>query len=230
MVEDNNGTIWFATSGGLSSYDGENWKQYTTENGLAHNSVNALLADSSGKLWCATSGGISIIDSTKITSYTIENGLSSNECYFVAEKDSLFYIGTDKGLNRFYGEKFWVHTVEDAPSLNEMDVHFQDSRGNLWFYGSNWNGVMKFDITADNIHPPPVHITRIQLFEKTIDPADEQEFTYEENYFRFDFTGICFTAPEKVTYKYKLEGLDKDWLETAERSTAYPFPHYLSSN
>jgi signal transduction histidine kinase len=49
-------------------------------------------------------------------------------------------------------------------------------------------------------------------------------------HFEFDYAGLSFVSPQKVRYRYKLEGFDHDWTEAGARRTAYytniPAGHY----
>jgi DNA-binding NtrC family response regulator/ligand-binding sensor domain-containing protein len=232
IFEDRQGNLWFITGNGLTCFDGENWKTYTAEDGLAHSPIWAIYEDTSGALWIGTrGGGIISFDGTGFTNYTTEQGLSSNICELIIEHDGYLYFGTPKGLNRFDGEKFKVYTANDGlASTSVTKGHkgayggfFKDSKGNLWF--ASESGVTRFDPSLDrpNLVPPPVHITRLRILEEDRTVTSGLELGYEENSLRIDYIGICFTSPEQVIYNYKLEGLDKDWLETTEHSMYYPY-------
>ena len=54
--------MWFGTAGGISYYDGTGFKNFTTEDGLAHNSVHAVYQDKDGVMWLGTSEGVSRYD------------------------------------------------------------------------------------------------------------------------------------------------------------------------
>jgi signal transduction histidine kinase len=80
-----------------------------------------------------------------------------------------------------------------------------------------------------NLTPPPVHITRFRIFEQDTAFIDGIKLKHDKNYLRFDFVGLCLTAPETVDYKYKLEGIDKDWKNSNIRTVQYtslPPGHY----
>lgn len=58
ILEDRQGYLWFATSGGgVSRYNGQTFRQFTTQDGLAHNNVWAILKAQDGSLWFGTRGG-----------------------------------------------------------------------------------------------------------------------------------------------------------------------------
>lgn len=61
----NDGTIWFGTPAGITSFDGEDWNSYTESDGLSNKEVNDIAIDVAGKVWVATNNGISVFDGSQ---------------------------------------------------------------------------------------------------------------------------------------------------------------------
>ncbi|MCP4726258.1 MAG: GHKL domain-containing protein, partial [bacterium] len=228
IFKDSRGVLWFGTHGGVSRFDGTDFSDYTDQEGLIDNRIHAIYEDDEGIIWFATDGGLSQFNGTEFRNFTTGQGLSSNVCYFIVREKDYYYIGTNKGLNRFDGERFKIYTSKDGLGSNVLGVHLLDSHNNLWLGSGQsgfWNGVSMFDLSLDksNDSAPPVHITRLRIFENDTTVVDGHRFNHDENYMKFDFVGLCFTSPEEVMYEYMLEGLDKDWIRTGERSVAYPY-------
>lgn len=72
IVKDLNGIMWFGTSAGLTSFDGDSWKSYTTSDGLAGNNILSMAADSDGSLWIGTDNGVSHFNGTVWVNYRAE--------------------------------------------------------------------------------------------------------------------------------------------------------------
>jgi hypothetical protein len=108
-VCDSEGNIWFATQGGgVSKYDGKSFITYTTEQGLANNTVRSIAADKSGNLWFGTyGGGVSKYDGKSFITYTIEQGLANNYVISIAEdKSGNLWLGTDGGgVSKYDGNR-----------------------------------------------------------------------------------------------------------------------------
>ena len=66
---DNQGNKWCSNSVGVSKFDGTNWTTYTTEDGLASDEVNCIIADKQGNIWVGTNKGISKFDGMAWTNY-----------------------------------------------------------------------------------------------------------------------------------------------------------------
>ncbi|MDH3786085.1 MAG: response regulator, partial [Acidobacteriota bacterium] len=84
------------------------------------------------------------------------------------------------------------------------------------------NGATRYSPGAyrRNLVPPLTHIAGMQIFLEPIAVMNDLELGYRDNHVTFDFVGISMTAPDRVRYRYKLEGLDNDWLATTDASSA----------
>ena len=99
---DDNDVKWFGTwGGGVSSFDGQTWKNYTTEDGLADNIVYAIAIDRKGVMWFGTHRGASRFDGQTWRNYTTENGLIGNDVYAIAvDVDQDKWFGQKGGVTR----------------------------------------------------------------------------------------------------------------------------------
>ena len=105
MVIDSNNTKWFGTwGGGVSRFDGKSWKNYTKDEGLGGNFVNALILDPKGRLWAGTNGGASYFDGKTWKTINENDGLLNNNVFAIAfDKHGSAYFGTWKGLSKMTG-------------------------------------------------------------------------------------------------------------------------------
>ena len=84
-----------------------------------------------------------------------------------------------------------------------------------------------------NLVPPPVALERFAVDDVT-QPLHAADYSITvpagHNHFQFDYAGLSFVAPQKVRYRFMLEGFDHDWTEAGSRRTAYytniPPGHY----
>ncbi|MGD1995776.1 MAG: two-component regulator propeller domain-containing protein [Anaerolineae bacterium] len=99
------GQVWFGTKDlGLWIWDGEEWTQYTTEDGLAGDTVWAIAFDGAGRAWIGTNGGLSILDGETWTTHTTEDGLVHDDVRALAFTDDGVWIGTWDGLSHLVFE------------------------------------------------------------------------------------------------------------------------------
>ena len=225
VIEDREGNVWFGTyGGGVSRFNGETFTNYNSENSLPGDNILSIEEDKNGKLWFATNKGLSCYDDGQFVNYTTKEGLSHNKCYFVQrDDDGNLWIGTNRGVNRFDGLSFKVYTSEDGLASDEMNTNAvcKDSRDHLWF--GTADGVTRYNPELDepNLVPPPVHITRFRVFEQDTALISGIKLKHDMNYLRFNFVGLCLTAPETVNYQYKLEDIDKNWKNSNLRTVQY---------
>jgi ligand-binding sensor domain-containing protein len=104
MVVDDKGIVWCGTwGGGLSRFDGKNWKTYTTKEGLPGNHVFMLKQTKDGKLWIGTNKGLARFDDhgSGFKVLTQRDGLYANNVFSLAEaEDGSLWVGSFGGVAR----------------------------------------------------------------------------------------------------------------------------------
>ena len=138
-------SIWFATSGGASHFNGQTWKSYTPADGLLPEDVTGIAIDND-LIWFATYAGASMLDTNTgmWRSFTASDGLSDDflQSVAVAEDGSIWFAGMDivsrmQWLDRPVGTptwshyEYWVDSIEHGPN------------NTLWFVG--FTGIQYFD-------------------------------------------------------------------------------------
>ncbi|MEL7835146.1 two-component regulator propeller domain-containing protein [Fodinibius sp. N2] len=148
------GELWFGTEeGGFFIYDGENIKQYTTEDGLLFDTVWDFWEDSNGDIWIATQRGISIFDGESFSSLSEEDGFHAEKAFTFLPHEGNLWIGTDNGVSIWNGSTFSsIEDVNDAEIGYVMDI-VVNSSGGVWL-GSLQNGIFEISDTTSR------HLTR----------------------------------------------------------------------
>jgi streptogramin lyase len=144
VVQD--GAVWFNTPGlqdtGVCRFDGRTWITYTTDDGLASNSVRAIAVASDGTVWFGTAGdGVSHFDGESWTTYTVRDGLASNFVSSIAvAPDGALWFGAGNSITRFDGESWTTYKTGDGSEVQSIAV---GPDGVLWLYTGR--GVSRFD-------------------------------------------------------------------------------------
>jgi len=158
IAEDNDGVMWFATEGGILSFDGVTWNkfttEYTTEDDLYYKTVTSVAIAHDGSKWFATYGGVSRFDGTTWTNYTKENsGLVDNIIYSIlVDLKGVIWFRSDHFIVSFDGTKWesypygfnrmwwWSHPI----TVDENNVKWIIAReGVMSFNGTTWTSYTK---------------------------------------------------------------------------------------
>jgi signal transduction histidine kinase/streptogramin lyase len=187
----------------------------------------------SNKLWLCTNKGLIKFD-TDTFQYTIWDesmGLPDNAVTtFIPKSHGDFWLITNRGIS-FYNnhlKSFRNFTAKDGATSPEYDWWgtFQLPDGRMFFPGLD--GVTVIDPNKINIELPPIlQITDLKVNEKSIQlkqsitESDAIELQPNQNSFSVDFVGIVFNHPTDVKLRYKLEGLDKAWINIKNPATTH---------
>jgi signal transduction histidine kinase/ligand-binding sensor domain-containing protein/CheY-like chemotaxis protein len=141
------GSVWFATQGGASRFDGHEFVNFTTEDGLPDNQVLNMARDSRGNIWFSTDTGIARYDGKRIDKWTgaqVANLRYIDAIYAAPDGKVWFGSGNAAALFSFDGEKFYYFSGTNGPpsGVNKMAG---DGKGNIWMTGSA--GLLRFDGT-----------------------------------------------------------------------------------
>ena len=237
------GGLWlgFADGGLVYFKDGRISASYTPRDGLGQGEINSLQLDTDGTLWAATEGGLSRLKNGRVATLTGKNGLPCDGILWSMEDDAhSFWLYTDCGLLRVaraeldawasdtnraihvavFDSSDGVHKRGENPNYSPSVVKSPDGR--VWF--TTYDGISR---VADPQHlpfnrlPPPVHIERITADRKTYQTASSLRLPPLVHDLEIDYTALSLVAPEKIRFKYKLEGRDRDWQDVGDRRQAF---------
>lgn len=231
FVTDDKSIIYGYHGNGISIFKKGKFKHYTVDDGLSNNSILSLNQGEDGAILIGTKqGGLNIIRDGKIDTITIDDGLTSNEIRAInKDKFGNIYLSTPNGLNilRFDNElSIRIISQKDGLAGNDCNNNslFVDDNSNVWIGTSN--GLSKYNPYFDTKRssPPTVFMSGIKIFNKSF-PLDKfklnPELDYDNNYIDFLFSGINIPNSHKLKYKYRLVGVDKDWVSGKETHIQY---------
>jgi len=135
---------WLLEGGGVSRYDGKGFVNFTTEDGLAGNTISAIHVEPDGILWFGTDSGVSRYDGKRFINFTTEDGLAGNTIHAIhSDPDGILWFGTNSGVSRYDGKRFVNLTIEDGLLYNSVLSIHGDPDGTIWFGSSG--GVSWYD-------------------------------------------------------------------------------------
>lgn len=236
------GGLWLGLfQGGVAYFqDGRIRASYGAADGLGEGWVKGLRLDQDGTLWAATRGGLSRLKNGRVTTLTSKNGLPCDAVSWVTEDDfHSFWLYMACGLVRIARSELdaWAansnHTVQattfdssDGVRILALSGSFspqvsKSPDGKLWF--TPGDGVSVIDPThiATNTLPPPVQIEQVTADRKPYDLRAGLQLPALIRDLVIDYTALSFAAPEKVKFRYKLEGHDTEWQDAGTRRQAF---------
>ena len=236
------GGLWLGFfQGGVAYFkDGQIRASYTAADGLGKGHVSDLQLDPDGTLWAATEGGLSRVKDGRVATLTSKNGLPCDTVHWVMEDDDhSVWLYMACGLVRIARPELdaWVAdpkrtiqvTVFDSSdgvrshsTTSGYSPHVAKSPdGKLWFLPLDGVSVIDPRHLAFNKLPPPVHIEQVIADGKSYDASSGLRLPPLVRDLDIDYTGLSFVAPEKVLFRYKLEGWDRDWQNAGNRRQAF---------
>jgi signal transduction histidine kinase/ligand-binding sensor domain-containing protein len=241
LQEDQRGNIWIGTYGGLTRLKDGTFQSYRQEDGLASNHVRSLYEDGNGVLWVGTyDGGLSRLKDGKITTYTVKDGLFDGGVFQILEDDlGNLWMSCNHGIYRVSkkeledfasGQARLIHSVSYGTRDGMLSVEcnggtqpagIKANDGRLWFPTQDGVAVINpSDIQSSSL-PPPVVIESCLLDQKPVDVRRTVQIEPGQDSLEIHYTGLSFVKPEQVEFRYRLEGLDKDWVQAGSRRVAY---------
>jgi len=249
--EDREGSIWIATSGGgLVRFGSGRFRAYTTREGLSADVVNTIHEEADGTLWIGTyGGGLNRLRDGRFTAYTTSEGLFDDAVFQVLDDGrGYFWISCNKGIFRVAREQFdeldrkerarlepEVYGVDDGMRNRECNganqpAGWRAADGRLFF--PTVEGLVEIDpdSLSGNPLPPLVAIEAVVANGTRLDPTSGLDLEPDTDSLELHYTGLGLTAPERVRFRYQLEGFDRGWVEAGTRRVAYytqvPPGHY----
>ncbi len=207
----NHDILWVGSLGaGLFKYDKVKdsvLSTYTIENGLPNNTINTISQDDAGYLWISTNAGISRFDPVKerFSNYSTSDGLIESEFnrhHELRLPDGRIAMGGLKGYSVFNPTEFTDDTFEPEVKIVGVSVN-----------GKN----LQYPIDSAKLQVPLNSLSTLAL-------------SYNENTIGLFVSSDQYNMPEKIKFRFMLEGLDNSWIENgSERDIRFnklPYGNY----
>ncbi len=226
--------LWLGFQKGGVAYfaDGTIRALYSAENGLGEGRVSDLRFGIRGALWAATATGLSRIKDGHVTTLTSRNGLPCDQVVgTIEDNDHSMWLYLACGLVRITRTELDAWVADPSRVLNTelfdtshgvrahaavggfSPLMTKSADGKIWFLP--WDGLSVIDPhhLAFNKLPPPVHIEKVTADGKTYRLSNGIQLPAQVRNLTIDYTALSLVVPEKVRFRVKLEGQDKDWRE-----------------
>jgi ligand-binding sensor domain-containing protein len=199
IMKDRHDSLWISCLGGgvaqmIGGRDGKSetrFKNYNNSNGLPNNEIETILEDELGHFWMGGYGLTKFDPQTgDLVGFDLNDGLQSNAFKVWAalkKRDGKFVFGGTKGFNIFAPNEIEVNSI--PPKLAFTDIKFNNK----------------------DLHTLQEE-EGYTILDSTILVTRKVELPYKLNSFTISFSSLHYTSPENNKLKFKLEGVDADWV------------------
>jgi ligand-binding sensor domain-containing protein len=201
---------------------------------LPYDYITSFAEDANGVMWLSSFYGLIAFDyeRNKITRYYDTDGLPSNKTSgLMTDSLNRLWIGTAQGLCMLDGDrkKFYRFDAKDGISSNNFYEGKAHRLSNGEFAYLTYGGIVLFDPRNVNISEtkPDVTISSFKIagseFNNSV-PVQEVKnirLKHNQNFLQIELLGRNYADPKKIIYAYKLDGFNKDWIYTSERTISY---------
>ena len=226
IIETRDGAMWFATPNGLSELTNGHWTTHAAQDGLPSDDVNCLFEDSSGVLWIGTSNGVAFFSYGHVQVPRDVPGVLRSQIYGIAEdKKGWLWIATSSHVLRVLRDKLASGTVTMADireygvadGLQSTEVAKRnnsvvaDSSGKIWFSMTRGLSVVDPSHITDNSPPAIPHVEAVSADNNALNLGHSVQIPSSHKRITFDYTGLSLAVPERVRFRYFLDGFDRTW-------------------
>lgn len=190
------GSVLGATAFGLIGWRDGKKQILTVRNGLPCNGIKAIITDRENALWLYTECGLIQIPGAELAKWwTLSDSTLQMRVFDTSD-------GVQVGFALF-------------------NVSARSTDGRLWFPNGVVLQMIDPDKSGGNPVAPPVHIEEIVADRKSYSVQTDLRLPSLTRDVQINYTALSFVAPQKVRFRYRLDGYDRNWQDAGGRRQAY---------
>jgi diguanylate cyclase (GGDEF)-like protein len=241
ILEDRTGALWIATrGGGLSRLANGNLRTFTTADGLSDDLVFALHEDEAGSIWIGTyGGGLNRFRNGQFTIINESSGLFDDVIHrIIDDGQGNFWMSSNRGI--FSVTKAELNAVADGirdrvrsivfgnrDGMKNVECNGGANAGTLSRDGSIWfpsvEGLLRVypQVNDDRNEAAKVLVEEVLVDHRMLEKADSLDLDADFNNLELHYTATDLYSPEKLRFRYRMQGYDDQWVNAGGRRTAY---------
>ncbi len=198
VYEDSQGVVWAAVPRGIVRIEDGAGRFIGPDEGLVHSDIRCVIPDDSGNVWIDSVQGLSFVAGGSVADFV------------AGRADRVWPVAYDG-----------PESVQPAEKTNQEWLACKSADGRLWFPGSRGIVVVDPAEIPRNQVEPPVHIDAIRINGRDHVAGETVRVPPGKGELEVAFTGLSFMAPDRMKFRYKLEGYDAGWVEAGDRRSAF---------
>ena len=240
MAADPQGNVWFAFSNQVVTWDGTQFVRFLSDKVV--DIAPSTLSVQAGHVWIGGPGGVALFSGGSLRKLRFsDRDLPGRASGIVETNDGNLWISTLSGVTHVPREELdrWMRNPHYAVTAQHLDGQdglpgqaseplpepsvVQSPGGRLWFATSK--GLAWLDPAVmqrmRNQMPPAIDISSVIADGKSLAAEDGLQLGAHVKDLEINYTALSLVVPDRVFFRYKLDGVDKDWEEAGTRRQAF---------
>ena len=223
----------------MTRFDDHGPQTYTVAEGLPHNSTTVLKEDQGGGFWIGTPAGLAHYLNGVFTSIGSSAGITDAVEQIQVDGQGSIWLAGGEGISRIrrtdleayaggrigkiplvnYDTEDGLATLECSVSTHPLSWRGHDGR--LWF--ATTKGLAMVDPARRPLNPlpPPVHVESLTVDNQEVDLRRTVHLPAGSRKLEIQYTALSLRQPARVRFRYKLDGVDKEWVEAGGQRAAF---------
>jgi diguanylate cyclase (GGDEF)-like protein len=235
------GAVWIGTRQGALVVRQSGVEKIDRASGLSSDYVRAILRDPDGVVWIGTyGGGLNRLEGGNVTVFDTRNGLPDNVVSRIVEDPSgRFWMTANRGVMRVSRRqleamaagrateiKVDLFDAQDGMPVSETNGGSQPAGallddGRLWVPTVDGIAIFDTNVEVENVLPPSVRIEEVVVDGASVETEGSVVLSPGARNLEIHYTALSFRSPERVRFRYRLEGFDERWVDAGTRRVAY---------
>lgn len=225
---DSKNRTWFGTDGkGISILENEKITNYDQANGIPLKAVYNITEDHKGNIWLSTGEhGIFEFDGENFSQLNIKEGIRDLEINSMITDDlGNILIVHPSGIDILNPKTKHLIYYDDEVGLEDLEPVLnavgKDKLGNIWIGAKD--KLIRYSALNEplEIHPR-TQIEQVNLVFEPVNYHKVSSFSHNQNDLVFHYIGLWYSDPEKVEYRYQLQGYNPNWIYSKDQQANYP--------
>ena len=225
---DKNNQLILGTQIGLLKKNDNNFVPISDQNDYTKLRIEDLIYDTINQnFWIATKGfGLILLKNDNPLFISRKNGLSSNYVEELFLKNGTLYVLSSVGIDKITNsesEGLKISTIVNNSELFASNINALTFYNNDLLIAADNRVVLLKEKQDTSKYVFPIYINNIKLMGIDTLILPSYNLKYNNSQIEINFKGIFFKDPTKIKYKYRLNGIDNNWIYTDENSVYFPY-------
>lgn len=227
ITESSDQGIWIASTTGLWKYKDDSTYYFGSDDSLLSTGLVELI-EFNGALWLDSKkhGLLKMPIGSKSEIFSSANRTFYNPSGFKIVNDELWFISPS------YLNKIWYpENDKNRASVSSIKLSNMNGRGSSGIL-TNWRNKLTYVVSGrlfhfeklpsfDSLIELPLNIGEIKINNADTAILDNYELHYNQNHISIRYIAISNQQFKEIKYKYRIKGVDPDWIETSDRHVQY---------